>query len=1645
MSDINSSVEISDEEDEELLSYLQTKPKPVSRQISDSQNKKAADTSRVLSKRQDRSVVIFQSVDPQLRDSDSLKSKLNGNECNFQLIDKSIENDSEISDAKPSEPAKQGLNITCKNVENDGITKEAKREDPAVGNEISKEANSEGPAVHRILEHGNSQLSVKVSSASASCLGQQSSFLSEDSNKNRVVYQNVYCDQGKSNDPEEKQLQVKNTVNETVKAEIQVPNQQKKSENAVEKSKMRYYLIAEKDWMSVCSKLTGNNPKALDTDGTYMQEPEVIAPSDTKENTSAGGELRTLSKGKVFKALKHYVGLNRPTLNVSKPLERERKSKGNRNEQPENCSEKTEETTEPEVEIVYVQLEDDKLKYEEAHPQSETVRAEDVRYITGNQEANEREQVHEKSRAHSKLKNMVERSQAEGLLKAQSSGVSSITNAHHCMQAGDASELHPAQVASVSSDSDKKPSAPGIPGRFVRVNNKLIRVCESISSEQVHNKVEIGAGAIESDKTPLRSDGQYSAEDCDDEMDTSDLDDGHFVAYPLESVQTGSVVVNFGSTCNLDAVNQFECGEPSYSQTGSSSEVNIQEPSGENNASITESPVVFRVKKSGSDLILMKGSDSSPVKTSPLKLFSANISQTKTANEHFKAMWQKFRDSSNSLQKPSKLDCSIENVLQDKNADQTESSDDDNLETYFHLKCNNSKHQTQKLPASVQSAATKCNKKEEKRPTQNSEDVNNELELYGINLNGKKKRQSRNLSSGYLGCPFQQVNFDDFERKQTAMTADSSGSCDVDNDSNAQVSQAKKIPQMVVGKSNATSAQINGAREVPHEVVGNRKTNSGSGSAEMRQKNVDKRSSLSSNTSDKTTPKEFFSERFVYKVKEGGGDVQEIVVEFRNKNENKCSETQKSETVKSKQKIETPVVGTDEMRKHMEEAIERVVQSCKESVAGSASEKTNSSCSNGDTDHDVSSGMVNVCSKLKHKIVATGEGDSSTGVGGKKLKTALSELKKADSSQMKKAVDKQRKCSVNKVKKKQTKIKSKLVKSSGLNKTKTVKISHKRNKADREQICLVSDENTSKRLQQEIDLKSSVLKTTEVSDQAETVTRKSKVDFLEKLYQKKLREAEILHSATKSEKPDEPKDTKLLKGKKPTDNSNCGRESGTSVAHGTRTRLRKSPHCKKRPQTLNSLQEDKGITKSNLQDTSTNPKTDGSETVKRKLDKSFSDNIVEVETANSLSAKKRKVSQKESINSNISDLCQCNNDLESPKEKQPVYDKKSTKVSKKASSATSSDKSGQKNGNKAVRRNGKKCGKEQDGRACKDQSGRKLERNRMVCDSQKHCADSVLPKQKIESVGDQIDHTRTEAELTERCSDVESVSNRGQKESGSPAKRKNVENGSVLKAVEKSEHKTLKTGKETRVKKKPGRQLPHKQSGVMPDTAWKEWLDDEAFKIDISKDHPPVNVNQMIRKILKSTQRKDSKGSTVKRKVKKNEIAESDSSDSGTRHRLTSESDDAWLSDSGPAGSFPAFKFSPVKHSDQTSQSRMDVSSDRYGHFLELHHSPMKEGSGKESDSKELSKPVDNAKKVSVSQSVVSNDSGSNVSKYCESKCSRVSASSHMESPISESDSPDMKKTVNKLRALLDKVNTKKTVKKLQFALPGDASDSENG
>ena len=216
--------------------------------------------------------------------------------------------------------------------------------------------------------------------------------------------------------------------------------------------------------------------------------------------------------------------------------------------------------------------------------------------------------------------------------------------------------------------------------------------------------------------------------------------------------------------------------------------------------------------------------------------------------------------------------------------------------------------------------------------------------------------------------------------------------------------------------------------------------------------------------------------------------------------------------------------------------------------------------------------------------------------------------------------------------------------------------------------------------------------------------------------------------------------------------------------------------------------------------------------------------------------------------------------------------------------------------------------------------------------------------------------------------------------------------------------------------------------------SWKELLDDSAFNIDINdvttEKHKPVNVRRMIRNILKTSQGKEKSDDEHHRHREKKEKSHREKKDesfkdhtSGSRSSsqiLTLESDDAWMSDSSQSTSFPAFQFTAGSDSETDKQvskvlkndnnlenmgkletdSNKNVTDMQHSaqNYIELHHSPVKVTNATCLESVSETKPTDST-----------------------------------EARLGTKGSPEIKKNVDKLIAILDKVSEKKVVKNLQF------------
>ncbi|XP_053388214.1 uncharacterized protein LOC128551391 [Mercenaria mercenaria] len=240
--------------------------------------------------------------------------------------------------------------------------------------------------------------------------------------------------------------------------------------------------------------------------------------------------------------------------------------------------------------------------------------------------------------------------------------------------------------------------------------------------------------------------------------------------------------------------------------------------------------------------------------------------------------------------------------------------------------------------------------------------------------------------------------------------------------------------------------------------------------------------------------------------------------------------------------------------------------------------------------------------------------------------------------------------------------------------------------------------------------------------------------------------------------------------------------------------------------------------------------------------------------------------------------------------------------------------------------------------------------------------------------------------------------------------------------------------------------------------SWKDMLDDGAFKLDcnekMNEKHKPVNVRHMIKDILKSVKGAEKISDRhVKLKERKDGSHKRCKSNVGnTKQRVTSESDDAWLSDSGPGVSFPAFKFTGMSDSEETRES---IKSQTVDNGLEISTSA-------NSSESELDRS-ENDRVTEISDSkLFKQTSGRTENNYMELHHSplKVSSSLGTNSASSENshltsletkelvenskESPEMKKNVDKLRALLDKVSDKRVVKNLQFADTVSLSDTEH-
>lgn len=239
---------------------------------------------------------------------------------------------------------------------------------------------------------------------------------------------------------------------------------------------------------------------------------------------------------------------------------------------------------------------------------------------------------------------------------------------------------------------------------------------------------------------------------------------------------------------------------------------------------------------------------------------------------------------------------------------------------------------------------------------------------------------------------------------------------------------------------------------------------------------------------------------------------------------------------------------------------------------------------------------------------------------------------------------------------------------------------------------------------------------------------------------------------------------------------------------------------------------------------------------------------------------------------------------------------------------------------------------------------------------------------------------------------------------------------------------------------------------------WKEKLEDGAFKFDFDerKDeiHKPVNVRRMIIDILESV-----KGMDVKKGKKSNHRKCKDkikkwkgNNDTEVRKRVTSESEDAWLSDSGPSSSFPAFKFSETCDSAGKSEFHMvDTNLDNKEVETLNRNENVETGvkeNGRVSDLAES--PFDKLKTACDKETIELHNSPQKVFHKLNSK-GENSKSLGNSKDLGKSvkfvehseDSPEVRKNVDKLRALLNKVNEKKVVKHLKFADTVASSDSE--
>ncbi|XP_045192958.2 uncharacterized protein LOC123549162 [Mercenaria mercenaria] len=291
------------------------------------------------------------------------------------------------------------------------------------------------------------------------------------------------------------------------------------------------------------------------------------------------------------------------------------------------------------------------------------------------------------------------------------------------------------------------------------------------------------------------------------------------------------------------------------------------------------------------------------------------------------------------------------------------------------------------------------------------------------------------------------------------------------------------------------------------------------------------------------------------------------------------------------------------------------------------------------------------------------------------------------------------------------------------------------------------------------------------------------------------------------------------------------------------------------------------------------------------------------------------------------------------------------------------------------------------------------------------------------------------------------------------AKRTSLKRSRDGKVLEKSMSKKVASPKKLKSTRKPCSSRKIKTVTKRQEKeSWKDMLDDGAFKLDcnekMNEKHKPVNVRHMIKDILKSVKGAEKISDRhVKHKERKDGSHKHCKSNVGnTKQRVTSESDDAWLSDSGPGVSFPAFKFTGMSDSEEnresiksqtvdngfeistsanSSESELDRSeNDRVteisdsklfkqtsgrteNNYMELHHSPLK-----------------------VSSSLGTNSASS--------ENSHLTSLETKELVENSKGSPEMKKNVDKLRALLDKVSDKRVVKNLQFADTVSLSDTEH-